>query len=563
VLQSGRVSALKRLLTFLCVLTVSLAAHAQVTVNPGGVTYQPGASACVSMVADTICANASGSIAGPTAVTLGSGLSFVGGALTASGGSGTVTTTGSPTSGQLTEFSGANSITGGALSGDCTLSAFAITCLETNGTAFGSWATSADTTTGTGSVVALATSPSFTTPSLGAATATSINGNAVPTAGDTVSLLAATQTLTNKSIAGSEINSGTVGATYGGTGVNNGSSTVTLGASLTTTGSGAPTLAFGSTANTYTYPGFASTLAASANVQTFTSSGTGTWTKPGGSPKTTRVIACGGGGGGGSGADLAATTAGSGGGAGGGADCWEAFFATASLGSTETVTVGAGGSGGTAVSSTGAGNPGGAGGVSSFGTTAYFNAYGGGGGQGGASAANTGGGGAGSPWGVGSVGSGGTGGSGNSINGGSGTNGGGGPYMGTGGGGAGDTSGAAGSQGGVSVCCGSGGGSGGGVSSSTTAFAGGAGGASATSGFAGVLGGSTCTVGSSATLLNSAIYAAGPGGAGGGGCTSGTAGSGGNGINGGGGGGGGCGDQHTSGAGGNGGTGFVVVITYY
>ena len=55
--------------------------------------------------------------------------------------------------------------------------------------------------------------------SLQALTATSVNGNTVPSASDTVALLAATQTLTNKSISGSEINSGVVGYAYGGTGL--------------------------------------------------------------------------------------------------------------------------------------------------------------------------------------------------------------------------------------------------------------------------------------------------------------------------------------------------------
>jgi hypothetical protein len=58
------------------------------------------------------------------------------------GGSGTVTTTGSPASGNLATFSGASSITNGNLSGDCTTSGtLAITCTETNGTAFGTFAT--------------------------------------------------------------------------------------------------------------------------------------------------------------------------------------------------------------------------------------------------------------------------------------------------------------------------------------------------------------------------------------------------------------------------------------
>jgi hypothetical protein len=61
---------------------------------------------------------------------------------TISGGSGTVTTTGSPASGNLTKFSGAASVTSGDLSGDCTTSGtLAITCTKTSGTSFGTFAT--------------------------------------------------------------------------------------------------------------------------------------------------------------------------------------------------------------------------------------------------------------------------------------------------------------------------------------------------------------------------------------------------------------------------------------
>jgi hypothetical protein len=83
-----------------------------------------------------------------------------------------------------------------------------------------------------------------------------------------------TQTLTNKSIGGGEINSGIVGATYGGTGVNNGTSTLTLGASLTTTGAGAPTLAFPGSSYTYTHPANSGTLAELGFAQTWTAAQT-------------------------------------------------------------------------------------------------------------------------------------------------------------------------------------------------------------------------------------------------------------------------------------------------
>lgn len=53
------------------------------------------------------------------------------------------------------------------------------------------------------------TSPVLTTPSLGVATATSINGNAIPTASDTVTLNNATQTLTNKTLTSPAVTNGT------------------------------------------------------------------------------------------------------------------------------------------------------------------------------------------------------------------------------------------------------------------------------------------------------------------------------------------------------------------
>lgn len=68
-------------------------------------------------------------------------------AVAPSAGAGTVTTTGSPSSGNLTKFSGSTSIVNGDLSGDCTTSGtLAITCTETGGVAFG---TSATVNTGT------------------------------------------------------------------------------------------------------------------------------------------------------------------------------------------------------------------------------------------------------------------------------------------------------------------------------------------------------------------------------------------------------------------------------
>jgi hypothetical protein len=64
------------------------------------------------------------------------------GHITVTGNTGTVTTTGSPASGNLAKFSGSTSVTSGDLSGDCTTSgALAITCTKTSGTNFGTLAT--------------------------------------------------------------------------------------------------------------------------------------------------------------------------------------------------------------------------------------------------------------------------------------------------------------------------------------------------------------------------------------------------------------------------------------
>lgn len=74
------------------------------------------------------------------------------GTCTTPSGAGTVITTGSPATGNLTQFSGATSITNGNLSGDCTTSGtLAVTCLKTNGVAFGT-AAAANTGTSGGTV---------------------------------------------------------------------------------------------------------------------------------------------------------------------------------------------------------------------------------------------------------------------------------------------------------------------------------------------------------------------------------------------------------------------------
>jgi hypothetical protein len=95
---------------------------------------------------------------GTNALIWTSGTGF--GCNTISAGLGTVTTTGSPVSGNLTKFSGATSVTNSDLSGDCTTSGtLAVTCLKTNGTSFTGYATAAyvaDITITVGSTVTFA-----------------------------------------------------------------------------------------------------------------------------------------------------------------------------------------------------------------------------------------------------------------------------------------------------------------------------------------------------------------------------------------------------------------------
>jgi len=77
---------------------------------------------------------------------------------------GTVSTTGSPASGNLAQFSGATSLTNGNLSGDCTTSGtLAITCTKTAGTAF---AASATTNTTVASNITSGTLPAGRMPAL-------------------------------------------------------------------------------------------------------------------------------------------------------------------------------------------------------------------------------------------------------------------------------------------------------------------------------------------------------------------------------------------------------------
>ena len=92
---------------------------------PGGPAYVPGVT---QLIAGTgVSLSPSG---GTGAVTV-----------TATGAAGTVTTSGTPTSGQFAEFTAASVIQGLTLGGDCTLSTATITCTQTSGTPFGTFAT--------------------------------------------------------------------------------------------------------------------------------------------------------------------------------------------------------------------------------------------------------------------------------------------------------------------------------------------------------------------------------------------------------------------------------------
>ena len=114
------------------------------------------------------------------------------------------------------------------------------------------WGTSYSTT-GSGTVVALATSPTFVTPILGTPTsgtltnttgfpAANLAGTALPSAIVTSSLTAV------GTIATGTWNGSIITGTYGGTGVNNGSNTITIAGNLTH--AGAFTQSFTATANT-------------------------------------------------------------------------------------------------------------------------------------------------------------------------------------------------------------------------------------------------------------------------------------------------------------------------
>lgn len=141
-----------------------------------------------------------------------SGTQYLGadGACHTAGGSGTVTTTGSPASGNLTKFSGSSSITNGDLSGDGTTSGTLAFTLATVNTNTGPW----------GSSTAI---PNFT-----------VNGKGLITAAGTNAVIAPAGTLTGTTLASNVVTSSltstgtlTGGATGSGFTVALGSSTIT------------------------------------------------------------------------------------------------------------------------------------------------------------------------------------------------------------------------------------------------------------------------------------------------------------------------------------------------
>lgn len=107
---------------------------------------------------------------------------------------------------------------------------------------------------------------------------------------------------------------------------------------------------------------------AKIQIDTYTTAGSTTWTKPSWA-KWVKVIAVGGGGGGGSGARYATTSGRSGGGGGGSGATIQVHFPASFVGNTETVVVGSGGSGGASQGTDSTnGLVGGDGSISSFGS---------------------------------------------------------------------------------------------------------------------------------------------------------------------------------------------------
>jgi len=195
----------RRLLVALVALALAAPAHAQLYnlfgpsngILKGSTTTPQTSAASATDVVNLFCL-------------VGSGTKYLGddGLCHTAGGTGTVTTTGSPASGNLVEFSGATSITNGDLSGDCTTSGtLAITCTKTGGVAF---AASATTNTTNAANISSGTLPAGRMPALtgdctttaGAVATTCLKTNGVAFAAS------ATTDTTNAS----NISSGTLGS---------------------------------------------------------------------------------------------------------------------------------------------------------------------------------------------------------------------------------------------------------------------------------------------------------------------------------------------------------------
>ena len=113
----------------------------------------------------------------------------------AGGGGGTVTTTGAPASGNLARFSGATSITNDNLSGGVTTSDTLVATVVTNANLTGPITSTGNATaiasqTGTGTKFVVDTSPTLITPTLGVASATTVNKVTVttPAVGSTLTI---------------------------------------------------------------------------------------------------------------------------------------------------------------------------------------------------------------------------------------------------------------------------------------------------------------------------------------------------------------------------------------
>lgn len=160
------------------------------------------------------------------------------------GGSGTVTTTGSPSSGNLTKFSGASSITNGDLSGDITTSGTLATTLATvnaNVGSFGS-STSIPTVTVTAKGLVTAASGNAVIAPAGTLSGTTLNATVVTSSLTSVGTLTtgtwnATTIAVNKG--GTGITAGTSGGILGYTASGTLASSVLLTASALVLGGGA------------------------------------------------------------------------------------------------------------------------------------------------------------------------------------------------------------------------------------------------------------------------------------------------------------------------------------